>query len=151
MKKFFLYLIRWQLSSPILAVCMVWMGGWNVAVATIVANLIGGCIFFWVDKWIFGDKKARSRKKKIAAGTEELARAEVVVGDEKDLSQLVLAVQRTEQPWNLPRPEPVGVILVLLKTKPRALFVPSPILSQQQPQLPKNTSEPPPMRPNNEK
>ena len=56
MKKFVLYLVRWQLSSPILAVCMVWMGGWNVAVATIVANLIGGCIFFWVDKWIFGDK-----------------------------------------------------------------------------------------------
>lgn len=57
MKKFFLYLVRWQLSSPILAVCMVWMGGWNVALATIVANLIGGCIFFWVDRWIFGDKK----------------------------------------------------------------------------------------------
>ena len=57
-----------------------------MAVATIVANLIGGCIFFWVDRWIFGDKKARSRKKKVAAGTEELARAEVVVGDEKDLS-----------------------------------------------------------------
>lgn len=51
-------MVRWQLSSPILAVCMVWMGGWNVAIATIVANLIGGCIFFWVDKWIFGDKKA---------------------------------------------------------------------------------------------
>ena len=80
MKKFFLYLIRWQLSSPILAVCMVWMGGWNVAVATIVANLIGGCIFFWVDRWIFGDKKVRSGKKKVAAGAEELAGVEVVVG-----------------------------------------------------------------------
>ena len=63
MKKFFLYLIRWQLSSPILAVCLMWMGGWNVAIATIVANLIGGCIFFWVDKWIFGDKKQKSSKK----------------------------------------------------------------------------------------
>ena len=60
MKKFFLYLIRWQLSSPILAVCLVWMGGWNVVVATIAANLIGGCIFFWVDRWIFGDKKAKA-------------------------------------------------------------------------------------------
>ena len=60
MKKFVLYLIRWQLSSPILAVCLVWMGGWNVAIATIVANLIGGCIFFWVDKWIFGDKKQKT-------------------------------------------------------------------------------------------
>ena len=63
MKKFFLYLIRWQLSSPILAVCLMWMGGWNVAIATIVANLIGGCIFFWVDKWIFGDKKQKNSKK----------------------------------------------------------------------------------------
>jgi len=62
MKKFFLYLVRWQLSSPILAVCLMWMGEWNVAIATIVANLIGGCIFFWVDKWIFGDKKNKSQK-----------------------------------------------------------------------------------------
>ncbi len=60
MKKFFLYLLRWQLSSPILAICMVWLGGWNVVVATIAANLIGGCIFFWVDRWIFGDKKTKN-------------------------------------------------------------------------------------------
>ena len=80
MKKFFLYLVRWQLSSPILAVCMVWMGGWNVAVATIVANLIGGCIFFWVDSWIFKEKKVVSR-------TKELAGAKAVISDEeKDLS-----------------------------------------------------------------
>lgn len=86
MKKFFLYLVRWQLSSPILAVCMVWMGGWNVAVATIVANLIGGCIFFWVDRWIFGEKKVWTRKK-TAPSTKDLAVAEVVVGDDgKDLS-----------------------------------------------------------------
>ncbi len=63
MKKFVLYLVRWQLSSPILAVCMVWMGEWNVAIATIVANLIGGCIFFWVDKWIFGDKDSNRNVK----------------------------------------------------------------------------------------
>lgn len=80
MKKFFLYLVRWQLSSPILAVCMVWMGSWNVAVATIVANLIGGCIFFWVDSWIFKEKKVVSR-------TKELAGAKAVISDEeKDLS-----------------------------------------------------------------
>ena len=36
------------------------MGGWNVVIATIAANLIGGCIFFWVDRWIFGDKKAKA-------------------------------------------------------------------------------------------
>ena len=80
MKKFFLYLIRWQLSSPILAVCMVWMGGWNVAIATIVANLIGGCIFFWVDRWIFGDRKV---KKRVAKDTEELAPVAAVVDSEE--------------------------------------------------------------------
>lgn len=57
MKRFVLYLIRWQLSSPILALCMAWMGGWNVILATVVANLIGGCIFFGVDKYIFKEKK----------------------------------------------------------------------------------------------
>lgn len=81
MKKFFLYLVRWQLSSPILAICMVWMGGWNVAVATIVANLIGGCIFFWVDRWIFGEKKVKGRKRKAIPNTGELAMTEVVMGD----------------------------------------------------------------------
>jgi hypothetical protein len=39
------------------------MGEWNVAIATIVANLIGGCIFFWVDKWIFGDKDSNRNAK----------------------------------------------------------------------------------------
>lgn len=69
MKKFFLYLIRWQLSSPILAVCLVWLGGFNVVIATIIANLIGGCIFFWVDRWIFADKKKKSAKKKAKTST----------------------------------------------------------------------------------
>ena len=53
MKRFILYLIRWQCSSPILALCMWAMGGWNIVVATVVANLIGGCIFYFVDKRIF--------------------------------------------------------------------------------------------------
>lgn len=47
------YLIRWQASSPILALCMWVMGGWNIVLATIIANLIGGCIFYFVDKRIF--------------------------------------------------------------------------------------------------
>lgn len=56
-KKFWLYLLRWQLSSPILALCMMLLGNCGVIVATIVANLIGGCIFFFVDKWIFKEEK----------------------------------------------------------------------------------------------
>lgn len=50
-RKFVLYLIRWQLSTPILWLVVKNMGTgiW----ATILANFIGGSIFFWVDRFIF--------------------------------------------------------------------------------------------------
>lgn len=56
MSRFALYLLRWQLSSPILALCMWALGGLDIVLATIVANLIGGCIFYFVDKKIFKEK-----------------------------------------------------------------------------------------------
>lgn len=56
MKRFLLYLLRWELSSPILALCLVWLEPAGTVWATIIANLIGGCIFFFVDKWIFKEK-----------------------------------------------------------------------------------------------
>ena len=52
-KKYVLYLIRWQLSTPILAVVLSLLSNMNTLVATIIANFIGGLIFFWVDKFIF--------------------------------------------------------------------------------------------------
>jgi hypothetical protein len=55
-KRYFLYLIRWQLSTPILAVVLIWLAFMNKWLATIIANLIGGLIFFWVDKMIFSAK-----------------------------------------------------------------------------------------------
>ena len=54
MKRFALYLFRWQLSTPIL-----WLVVRNLGVgiwSTIIANLIGGSIFFWVDRFIFTSK-----------------------------------------------------------------------------------------------
>jgi hypothetical protein len=51
MKRFILYLFRWQLSTPIL-----WLVVRNLGTgiwATVIANLIGGSIFFWVDRFIF--------------------------------------------------------------------------------------------------
>lgn len=51
MKKFFLYLVRWQLSTPILWLVVKNLG--TGLTATIIANFIGGCIFFWIDKFIF--------------------------------------------------------------------------------------------------
>ena len=50
--KFILYLLRWQLSTPILFICLLVLPVGGLA-KTIIANLIGGCIFFWVDKYIF--------------------------------------------------------------------------------------------------
>lgn len=52
-KKYFFYLIRWQLSTPILAVCVYLLNPYGSLFATIVANLIGGLIFFWIDRYIF--------------------------------------------------------------------------------------------------
>ena len=56
MKKFILYLIRWQCSTPILALCLSKLNFgtlWN----TFIANFIGGCIFFWIDRTIFKEGK----------------------------------------------------------------------------------------------
>jgi hypothetical protein len=52
-KQYTLYLFRWQLSSPILAGVLILMTNQNKWIATIVANFLGGLVFFWVDKYIF--------------------------------------------------------------------------------------------------
>lgn len=56
-RRFLLYLGRWQLSSPILALCLIWLEPVGAVRATIIANLIGGAIFFWVDRVIFKEDK----------------------------------------------------------------------------------------------
>ena len=55
-KKYILYLIRWQLSTPILAIVLNLLTDIPTIWATIIANLLGGLIFFWVDKIIFRKK-----------------------------------------------------------------------------------------------
>ena len=52
-KRYGLYLVRWQLSTPILAVCVSYFVSLGNLWATVIANLIGGLIFFWVDRFIF--------------------------------------------------------------------------------------------------
>lgn len=52
-KKYLLYLTRWQLSTPILAIVIMVLSNMSTLWATIVANFIGGLIFFWVDRFIF--------------------------------------------------------------------------------------------------
>ena len=56
MKRYLLYLARWQLSGIVLAPVLYLMTGINPmesVAATIVANLIGGAIFYWMDRIIF--------------------------------------------------------------------------------------------------
>ena len=56
-KKYLLYLLRWQLSTPVLAAVLYIMNTKEIY-ETIIANLVGGLIFFWVDILIFrGGKK----------------------------------------------------------------------------------------------
>jgi len=53
MRKFFFYAIRWQMSTLILAPVLFFMSTSNPWVSATVANFIGACIFFWIDKLIF--------------------------------------------------------------------------------------------------
>ena|SRR3989338_7623635 len=50
-KRYAAYLFRWQMSTPILWGAVSRLG--TVIGATILANFIGGLIFFWVDRFIF--------------------------------------------------------------------------------------------------
>ena len=51
MSKLFIYILRWQASTPILYVCILWLP-FSPLVKTILANLIGALIFYKVDQWI---------------------------------------------------------------------------------------------------
>lgn len=63
MSKFVLYLIRWQLSTPILWIVLYWLG--NGLYGTVIANLIGGCLFFFVDRYIFERRENSDKNTKI--------------------------------------------------------------------------------------
>ncbi len=67
-KRYALYLIRWQLSTPLLAPIVAWFkhspsifGTTEDWVAATIANFIGGLIFFWVDSFIFTSKSLSSQ------------------------------------------------------------------------------------------
>lgn len=55
--KLIIYLLRWQLSTPILsAVIYFTIDLWGNLASTILANLIGGLMFYKIDKLIFKKK-----------------------------------------------------------------------------------------------
>jgi len=57
LKRYSLYLLRWQLSTPILAWCVIIFASFGATWATVIANFIGGLIFFWIDRFIFQSEK----------------------------------------------------------------------------------------------
>jgi len=63
MKKFLLYIFRWQCSTPILYVVILILP-YGSLIKSIIANIIGGCIFYWIDRLIFDSNKRREFKNK---------------------------------------------------------------------------------------
>lgn len=57
MKRFGLYLLRWQASTIILAPCIAWLAPLGPIASAAIANLIGGSIFYFVDRRIFKEPK----------------------------------------------------------------------------------------------
>jgi hypothetical protein len=60
-RRYLIYIARWQFSTPIMTpVTMIF--GANI-VGAVMANLVGGLIFFWIDRFIFhADKKYLLRR-----------------------------------------------------------------------------------------
>jgi len=63
LKRFALYALRWQLSTPVLAPILIYGNDLlhfdtttNFWILMFIANFIGSGIFFWVDKFIFRAK-----------------------------------------------------------------------------------------------
>lgn len=56
MKKFGFYLLRWQLSFLVMYPVMLVLPIENYAIKLIAANLVGGFVFYQVDKFILGKK-----------------------------------------------------------------------------------------------
>ena len=58
--RFMKYAMRWQLSSFILAPVLYFLAEpMGVAWSTIIANFIGACVFYPVDRLIFKKKKGK--------------------------------------------------------------------------------------------
>ena len=65
MKKFLLYMLRWQLSTPILAVVLyLVIDTCGELWSTIIANVVGGLLFFPLDKLIFKQRENNGKSRK---------------------------------------------------------------------------------------
>lgn len=61
LRRYGLYLLRWQASTPLLAAVEIVLFMTGPLVAAVAANFIGGLIFFWVDQDIFTSQSAGCR------------------------------------------------------------------------------------------
>ena len=61
MKRLLLYLLRWQASTPILAVVTYYLASYDAVVSAVIANLIGGLLFYKIDKTIFKGNHEREK------------------------------------------------------------------------------------------
>lgn len=57
MRRLIAYILRWQMSTPILAVVTYWLSGYGTILSSIAANLIGGMLFYKIDEKIFNNHK----------------------------------------------------------------------------------------------
>ena len=70
--KLIMYLLRWQLSTPILSIVVYFtIDKWGNLVSTMLANLIGGLMFYKIDKLIFQEveRKKSAKHSKIISKT----------------------------------------------------------------------------------
>ena len=57
LKKFILYMLRWQISTPVIGLCYALMqDSLGLIWTAILANVIGGLVFFYPDLYIFKEK-----------------------------------------------------------------------------------------------
>lgn len=62
MNKLLIYLLRWQLSTPILAVITYYtMDAIGSIKSAILANFIGGLLFYKIDKLIFNSNGRKNK------------------------------------------------------------------------------------------
>ena len=56
-RRYILYILRWQLSTPILALCVISFAALGPTWATVIANFIGSLIFYFIDRFIFQSER----------------------------------------------------------------------------------------------
>ena len=59
--RFLVYMTRWQLSGVVLAPCIALIPNSPICSA-VVGNLIGGLVFWWIDKLIFKKAEVKGDK-----------------------------------------------------------------------------------------